>query len=214
MRQFIIALAAFIAVVSLAPSAQALGPKVGVGLGYNVWLEDGVFGEDEPSAATYVGELGFRISALEVSLDVSYHTSDSDFSTNLGQLQLSEFEAEFSNLFIEANARFFPLTVGPIQPYVGGGIGAMISDLEYTSKDSSATAQQLEDALSNDGTSFTFKAIVGVELALGSHRIFGEVGYRLNLSEPWDVEDGFSALAPDASDFNNIPLTIGYRYVF
>lgn len=186
----LLTLAVAVALWSAPKEADAAGFAFEAGLGYDVWFKELFVNEEPPSGAEFFVGAGLHVDhRFSVTLRASRHHY---------RQKVLDTEIELTSYFVDGLGRWHILGEDKlVRPYIGGGF--TVTSSSYNQSSSLPNVGDLED----DGIGFGLTVHAGVEVGTSKHMGFAEVGYRLIMSDPVEFAD--------ASDYNNMPLLVGYR---
>lgn len=171
--------------------AEAAAFTFDVGLGYAAFSSEVAATGETPSGFT--GRLGFGAHfdrRWSIQADLGGHS----YSDEIGGYDLT-----LSNNFFEVTSRYYFGDVDKtVRFYAGGGLSLLTTSYEFE-------RPYLGGVLKYDdsGSALGLIALGGVEFGNERHAGFVEAGYRFYFTEPFDGADG--------SDYNNLPIQVGYR---
>lgn len=162
-----------------------------VGLGFALFSSDIVPFNKNPSGLFYKVGLGAHFDRRwSVQADLSSHS----FSDMVGGLDL-----DLSNNLLEVTGRYYFGDIDrTVKYYAGGGVSFLGTSYRYDHYHNGRVYRYKES-----GTSVGLIALGGFEFGNEKHNGFAELGYRFYFTDPFDGADG--------SDWNNLPLVMGYR---
>lgn len=169
------ALAAFLlsAAVLSAPARAETGLYIAPVIGWSKPAEQdftvqGIRGDLESDGGLFAGAaLGFGLGSFRVEAELAYSQASLDQVTALGGTTSVEGDLTYWSGFLSG---YFDIPVGPVVPYVGGGIGLIYGELE----DARAAGFEFDD---QDGGDLAFHGEAGVALDLGNFEIVPSYRY-------------------------------------
>ncbi len=210
-------LAATMLALPLAAQAQPVtGLYIGAGAGINLLQSTKDRGVEVSTDLGYVGvvSVGYGFgNGLRLEVEGNYRSNDVD-RIDVGRTRFSS-GGSVTSYGLMANA-LYEFALGPVQPYVGVGVGYIIHD--YDIRGRSGTTVR---TFSNDDGNFGFQGIVGAAFPIAAvpglaltaeYRFLGTLGH--DLSGTTRVGTGpVTRTTFDADNYNH-SLLIGLRYNF
>ncbi|MES2713192.1 MAG: OmpA family protein [Pseudomonadota bacterium] len=209
-------LAATMLALPLAAQAQPVtGLYIGAGAGINILQSTKDRGTEVSSAIGFAGvfSVGYGFgNGLRLEVEGNFRTNDAD-RLQVGATRFSS-GGTIRSYGAMVNA-LYELPLGPVQPYIGGGVGYIIHDYDVRGR-SGITSVAISDTEGN----FAFQGIAGVAIPIAAvpglaitaeYRFLGTLGHELNAT----VRSGAtSARATFDADNYNHSILAGLRYNF